>query len=66
MKEFDFGNVLSKQPADPGGIDPALVGEYVFVLRRAGLLAPAQGEGTGPVDPEKLGDILIEVGYGLA
>ncbi|MBA3356615.1 MAG: hypothetical protein H0U18_11910 [Pyrinomonadaceae bacterium] len=27
MKEFDFGNVLSKQAGEPGGIAPALIGE---------------------------------------
>jgi hypothetical protein len=67
LKEFDFGNVLSKLPGELGGIAPTLVEEYLIVLRRAGLLAPAQGTVvTAPVDPEKLHDILIEVGYGLA
>jgi len=67
MKEFDFGNVLSKQAGELGGIAPPLIGEYLIVLRRAGRLAPSQtAAGIGPIDSEKLHDILIQVGYGLA
>ena len=66
MKAFDFGDVLSRQAGEPGGITPDLLGEYLIVLRRAGPLAPDQGQGGRAVDPEKLHDVLITVGYGLA
>lgn len=66
LKEFDFGNVLSKVHTDAGGIMPALLGEYLIAVKQAGPLAPEQDAAARALDPDKFYDILIIVGYGLA
>jgi hypothetical protein len=65
VRQFDFGSVLKKLPADPSGITPRVVGDYLIAIKRAGPLAPDL-PGTGTIDPENLRDVLIEINYGLA
>jgi hypothetical protein len=64
IREFDFGNVL--EDSQQRGIATALVGDYLIKLTDAGPLAPrSPSRSIGAVDPAKLHDILVEVGYSL-
>jgi hypothetical protein len=65
IRQFDFVDETEHQTYS--GIAPALVGTHVIKLTAAGLLAPdSSGIGGGAIDLEKLHDIIMEVGYGLA
>jgi hypothetical protein len=71
MRQFDFVDAVDApeghSPHQPySGIATALVGEHVIKLAAAGLLAPdTPANGGGAIDPKKLHDIILEVGYGL-
>ena len=58
------GFLLIRGQLDKSGITSSLLREYLIVSRVAGPLAPQAGQ-PGAIDPEKLDDVLIEVGYGL-
>jgi hypothetical protein len=65
MRQFDFVDVTV--PQTYSGIARAIVGDHVIKLTAAGLLAPdPSGNGGGAIDPKKLHDIILEIGYGLA
>jgi hypothetical protein len=64
MRVFDFGDVLENTTP---GIAATLLGTYVITLKVPGPLEPdPPNTGARAIDPSKLHDILLEIGYSLA
>ena len=68
LSAFELGSILGSLTASPSipGILATLNGNYLIMLTDAGPLAPdSAGTGMGAIDPTKLHDIILEIGYSL-